>query len=82
MPEPSIEVLGCFLAFSSDLVDQLKIRQSPVMPTSVDTYRVTLDFESQGERLYFDWDVDTAAGAGRGNNDITKDVIDVVDFYD
>lgn len=56
--------------------------QVAVMPTSVDTYRVTLDFESQGERLYFDWDIDTAAGQVRGNNDITKDVIDVVDFYD
>lgn len=56
--------------------------QVAVMPTSVDTYRVTLDFESQGNRLYFDWGVDTAAGQVRGNNDITKDVIDVVDFYD
>ena len=53
-----------------------------VMGTSIDAYRVTLDFESQGERLYYDWDVDTAAGIIRGNNDITKDAVDMVDFYD
>ena len=53
-----------------------------IMATSMDTYRVTLDFESQGGRLLYDWKVDMAGGQIRGNNDITKDAMDMVDFYD
>ena len=58
------------------------IVRADVEPTRVDTYRVTLDFESQGDGLHFDWEIDTATGQVRGNNDITKDVVDMVDFYD
>lgn len=56
--------------------------QVAVMPTSIDTYRVTLDFESQGDRLIYDWELDSATGTIRGNNDITKDAVDRVNFYD
>lgn len=52
-----------------------------VLPTSTDTYRVTLEFESQGERLFYDWNVQSD-GNIRGNNDITKDAVDMVNFYD
>lgn len=52
-----------------------------VVATSIDTYRVTLEFESNGERLFYDWDVDSS-GNIRGNNDVTKDAVDMVNFYD
>ena len=53
-----------------------------VLATGTDTYRVTLDFQSQGGRLLYDWEVDMAGGQIRGNNDITKDAVDMVNFYD
>ncbi len=52
-----------------------------VMSTSIDEYRVMLDFESRGDGLSFDWSMD-AEGMVQGNNDLTKDVMDVVNFYD
>ena len=56
--------------------------QVGVMATSMDTYRVTLEFESRGDRLYYDWEVNVAEGGIIGNNDISKDALDMVNFYD
>lgn len=53
-----------------------------VLPISIDMYRVTLDFESHNGQHYFDWEVDMDTGVIKGNNNISKDALDVVNFYD
>lgn len=53
-----------------------------VSTISTDTYRIILDFKSYDNPLYFDWEVDMDMGTVRGGNNISKDVVDVVDFYD
>lgn len=53
-----------------------------VMPISIDIYRVIMDFESYNGQHYFDWEINMDAGDIKGNNNISKDVLDVVNFYD
>lgn len=53
-----------------------------VMGTDTDSYRVVLDFESYDRGFSFDWDMNMSTGQIRGNNDVSKDVADLVNFYD
>lgn len=53
-----------------------------VMPISIDVYRVIMDFESYNGQRYFDWEVNMDTGAIKGNNNISKDALDVVNYYD
>ena len=52
-----------------------------VLNTSIDTYRILLEFEARGELLSFDWSLDQM-GVIQGNNDLSKDIVDSVNFYD
>ncbi|MYB47176.1 MAG: hypothetical protein F4W68_00345 [Cenarchaeum sp. SB0661_bin_35] len=45
-------------------------------------YRVVLDFESQSDELYFDMNINVTDGEVTGNNNLSKDVIDLVYYYD
>ena len=53
-----------------------------VMGTSTESYRVILNFESYDRGFAFDWDVNVDTGQIQGNNDVSKDVVDLVNFYD
>lgn len=53
-----------------------------VMPISIDVYRAIMDFESHNGQHYFDWEVNMDTGTIKGNNNISKDALDVVNFYD
>ena len=45
-------------------------------------YQVVLDFESHKEDFHYDWNVDTSSGEITSNNQESKYIIDLVDFYD
>ena len=53
-----------------------------VMGTSTESYRVVLNFESYDRDFAFDWNVNVDTGQIQGNNDVSKDVVDLVNFYD
>jgi hypothetical protein len=52
--------------------------------SSVDSekYQVVLDFESHKEDFHYDWNVDMSSGKITSNNQESKYIIDLVDFYD
>lgn len=51
-----------------------------VMGTGIESYRVMLNFESYDRDFSFDWDMDMSTGQIRGNNDVSKDMVDSVNF--
>ncbi len=53
-----------------------------VTETGTDSYRVVLNFESYDRDFSFDWNVNMDSGQIQGNNDVSKDIVDLVDFYD
>ncbi len=52
--------------------------------SSVDSeeYQVVLNFESHKEDFHYDWNVDMTSGKITSNNQESKYIIDLVDFYD
>ena len=52
--------------------------------SSIDSekYQVVLNFESHKGEMSYDWNVDMNSGEITSNNQESKHVIDVVDFYD
>ncbi len=47
-----------------------------------ENYQVIFDFESYKEDLHYDWNVNMQNGNIDGNNEESKHIIDLVDFYD
>lgn len=45
-------------------------------------YRIVLDFESYNGELYFDMNMNITDGTITGNNNLSKDIIDLVYYYD
>jgi len=45
-------------------------------------YQVVLNFESHKEDFHYDWNVDMNSGEITSNNQESKYIIDLVDFYD
>ncbi len=52
--------------------------------SSIDSeeYQVVLNFESHKEDFHYDWNVDMNSGEITSNNQESKYIIDLVDFYD
>jgi len=52
--------------------------------SSIDSeeYQVVLNFESHKEDFHYDWNVDMTSGKITSNNQESKYIIDLVDFYD
>ena len=52
--------------------------------SSVDSeeYQVVLNFESHKQDFHYDWNVDMSSGKITSNNQESKYIIDLVDFYD
>lgn len=53
-----------------------------VTDTGGDLYRIVLDFESHNGKLYFDMNMNVTDSSITGNNNLSKDVIDLVYYYD
>ncbi len=47
-----------------------------------DEYQVILDFDSYKEDFHYDWNVDIESKKIKGNNEDSKYIINLVDFYD
>lgn len=47
-----------------------------------ENYQVIFDFESYKEDLHYDWNVNMQNGNIDGNDEESKHIIDLVDFYD
>lgn len=45
-------------------------------------HRITLDFESRDGELFFDFNMNANDGVVTGNNNLSKDVVDLVYYYD
>ena len=45
-------------------------------------YQVVFDFESHKNGFHYDWNVDMKTGDVNGNNEESKYIIDLVNFYD
>ena len=53
-----------------------------VTNTEPEKYQIMLNFESYKGQMNFDWDVDTVSEKIIPNNQKSKHIIEVVDFYD
>lgn len=53
-----------------------------VTDTGGDLYRIVLDFESYNGELYFDMNMNVTDGVVSGNNNLSKDIVDLVYYYD
>ncbi len=53
-----------------------------VSSVSSEEYQVVLNFESHKEDFHYDWNVDMSSGKITSNNQESKYIIDLVDFYD
>ena len=45
-------------------------------------YQVLFDFESYKDDFHFDWEVNIDSGKIKGNDENSKYIIELVDFYD
>jgi hypothetical protein len=55
-----------------------------VVVSNVDAemYQVTFDFESYKNNFHYNWKIDMQTGEVKGNDEESKYIIDLVDFYD
>jgi hypothetical protein len=47
-----------------------------------EVYQVVLDFESHKDDFHYNWNIDMKTGDINGNDEESKYIIDLVDFYD
>jgi hypothetical protein len=47
-----------------------------------ETYQVVFNFESHKDDFHYNWNIDMETGDVQGNNEDSKYIIDLVDFYD
>jgi len=45
-------------------------------------YQVIFDFDSYKGDFHYNWDINTQTGDVKGNDEESKYIIDIVDFYD
>ena len=53
-----------------------------VLSVGLEEYQVVLNFESHKGEMNYNWNVDTTSGKITSNNQESKYIIDLVDFYD
>jgi hypothetical protein len=45
-------------------------------------YQIILDFESHKKDFHYNWNIDMQTGDVKGNDEESKYIVDLVDFYD
>ena len=45
-------------------------------------YQIILDFESHKKDFHYNWNIDMQTGDVKGNDEESKHIVDLVDFYD